>query len=100
MASDDGHGADVLVRVAAEVLRQAPYRTELDTLASPVTGGGVAVEHPARLMLLARAQGADDVPARVADWLDGAATLADLRAAYDRFQSSLLPMLRTLGLGL
>ncbi len=84
----------------AEVLRQAPYRTELDTLASPVTGGGVLVDHPARLMLLARAQEAEDIPAQVAEWLDGAATLADLRVAHERFRSRLLPMLRTLGIGL
>ena len=95
----------------SELCRRAEASTDVDHLASPVTGAGVPVNRFEQLFLRAAELKEKDVPGYV--WrvlsvqgqslvkegktLEGEdANLAELRAQYDLFQSKRLPVLKSL----
>ena len=78
-------------RLNRALLQRALEDGEVTTLASPVTGGGVAVDRTEQLFLLARAEGAD-AAAFAGRVLDG-----DLTGRAEAFERARLPMLAALG---
>jgi hypothetical protein len=94
------------------VLRRALTSGDLMALASPVTGGGVAVDRFEQLFILCGLEKHPDPPVLALERLaaqgqslvkDGTVlttadeNLAELRARYDDFQTNYLPVLRQLG---
>lgn len=97
----------------AAVCERAKASGDLAFLASPVTGGGVAVDRFAQLFLLAASKGEGDPSGWAWSVLrdqgqrivrDGSPiesadeNLAELRRRYEEFQSRRLPILRRLGI--
>jgi hypothetical protein len=97
----------------AAVIKRSNYDAELQFLASPVTGGGVAVDRFSQLFLSAEQQKNADPPQTVWDVLNGQnqriikegktldspdENLAELRMSYDAFLSKKLPVLRQMGI--
>ena len=103
-AQDEAAAAAALPRTQglnARLTAMARSSAAVDVLASPVTGGGVAVDRAEQLFLLARAEGRTapaDWAAFAREFLDGDAppTLADLTTRAQAFNDVRLPVLQAL----
>jgi SAM-dependent methyltransferase len=111
-AGGDAKRAQQTRKFNAAVVRRAVWSGDLQSLASPVTGGGVSVDRFQQLFILAQSEGHADPAAFAWDQIaaqgqslvkDGKTiekpedNLAELRTRYDAFLSGQAPVLKQLG---